>query len=156
MSETADTSRSVPPAPRNGGSEPPVHEAYSFACMRCGHGWEQAYEIRHHTDAQGRSVVTYYTDGRRVPSPLTTPVCGNCDGHVVRIMRSGQIPSAAAALGEQGIAGPLLSAAPMRPPVVTTESAEPVVPAPAAEEDRAAGAPHRRHFADLLHVFHRK
>ncbi|MER5969287.1 hypothetical protein ABT112_06015 [Streptomyces sp. NPDC002055] len=124
--------------------------------MRCGHGWEQAYEIRHHTDAQGRSVVTYYTDGRRVPSPLTTPVCGNCDGHVVRIMRSGQIPSAAAALGEQGIAGPLLSGAPMRPPVVTAAPEEAAVPAPAAEKDRAAGETHRRHFADLLHVFHRR
>ncbi len=24
-----------------------VHEAYSFACMKCGHGWEQDYEIQH-------------------------------------------------------------------------------------------------------------
>jgi len=27
-----------------------VNESYSFACMRCGHGWEQAYEIEHHVD----------------------------------------------------------------------------------------------------------
>ncbi|MGP4002582.1 hypothetical protein [Streptomyces sp. 8N706] len=180
MSEIADTSRGVPPMPRNGEAGPPTHEAYSFACMRCGHGWEQAYEIRHHADAQGRAVVTYYANGKRVPSPLTRPTCINCDGHVVRIMRSGQIPTAAAALEQQGIAGPLLSArAPMEPPVPTAAepvtrpgaepaaqpAAEPVAqgarePAVAApsDEDRPGpeGESHHRHLSDLLHVFHRK
>lgn len=30
-----------------------AHEAYSFACMRCGYGWEQAYEIVHEVDGKG-------------------------------------------------------------------------------------------------------
>jgi hypothetical protein len=71
-------------------------EAYSFACMNCGYGWEQAYEIEHHTDTAGRPYVTYLADGRRVPSPLTRPTCDNCDGHHVRIMRSGQVSDAVA------------------------------------------------------------
>ncbi len=41
---------------------PVVHESYSFACMRCGHGWEQSYEIEHHTDARAtRSSSTSRT-----------------------------------------------------------------------------------------------
>lgn len=71
-----------------------VHESYSFACMRCGHGWEQSYEIEHHTDAEGTEFVMYVTGGRVVPSPLRRPTCDNCDGHVVRIMRAGQVASA--------------------------------------------------------------
>ncbi|MGP3922353.1 hypothetical protein [Streptomyces sp. 8N616] len=161
MSEIADTSRGVPQMPRGAAAEPPAHEAYSFACMRCGHGWEQEYEIRHHVDPQGRAFVTYHANGRRVPSPLTRPTCRNCDGHVVRIMRSGQIPSAAAGLAQQGIAGPLLASeespgrptagsagaagAPMEPPVTTR-----------AEEPSGEGTTHRRHLSDLFNVFHRK
>ncbi|WP_242552237.1 hypothetical protein, partial [Streptomyces beijiangensis] len=68
-----------------------VHEAYAFACMRCGYGWEQAYEIEHHVDASGHAFVMYKAEGARVPSPLSTPSCMNCGGHVVRIMRSGQV-----------------------------------------------------------------
>lgn len=75
-----------------------VHEAYSFACMRCGHGWEQAYEIRHLAYADGTPLIVYYADGERVPSPLTRPTCRFCDGHVVRIMRSGRVSTAEAAL----------------------------------------------------------
>lgn len=71
-------------------------EAYSFACMNCGFGWEQAYEIEHHVDAFGRPFITYLADGVRVPSPLTRPICRNCDGHHVRIMRSGQVADLAA------------------------------------------------------------
>lgn len=74
-----------------------VHEAYSFACMNCGHGWEQAYEIEHHVDTFGRTYVTYLADGTQVPSPLTHPTCGNCDGHRVRIMCAGQVAGVAAA-----------------------------------------------------------
>ena len=73
-----------------------VTEAYAFACLHCGHGWEQAYEIEHHTDASGHPFVTYVTDGEPVPSPLTRPTCKNCDGHLVRIMRSGQVSGIAA------------------------------------------------------------
>ncbi|MFI5571069.1 hypothetical protein ACIA6T_27740 [Streptomyces sp. NPDC051740] len=71
-----------------------VDEAYSFACMRCGYGWEQSYEIEHHTDADGHDFVMYVADGRIVPSPLNRPTCQNCDGHVVRIMRPGRVASA--------------------------------------------------------------
>ncbi|AKH82857.1 hypothetical protein AA958_12115 [Streptomyces sp. CNQ-509] len=75
-------------------SEPePVIESYAFACMMCGHGWEQSYEIHHHVDSKGRPFVTYHTDGERVPSPLTRPTCLNCGEHVVRIMRAGQVRS---------------------------------------------------------------
>lgn len=70
-----------------------VNESYSFACMRCGHGWEQSYEIEHHTDAEGHEFVMYVADGQIVPSPLSRPTCQNCDNHVVRIMRAGQVSS---------------------------------------------------------------
>ncbi|MFC8124564.1 hypothetical protein [Streptomyces sp. NPDC057302] len=70
-----------------------VHESYAFACMRCGHGWEQSYEIEHHVDGKGKEFVMYVADGLHVPSPLTRPTCLNCDGHVVRIMRAGQVSS---------------------------------------------------------------
>lgn len=71
-----------------------VHEAYSFACMNCGHGWEQSYEIAHHTDEHGHTSCVYYAGSQRVPSPLTRPSCGNCGGHLVRIMRSGRVSAA--------------------------------------------------------------
>jgi hypothetical protein len=74
------------------GAEGTVREAYAFACMNCGYGWEQSYDIEHHIDVKGKPFVTYKTgDGRIVPSPLTRPTCLNCDGHRVRIMRSGQV-----------------------------------------------------------------
>jgi hypothetical protein len=78
-----------------GNSAHNVTEAYAFACMHCGFGWEQAYEIEHHVDVAGHPFVTYLADGAQVPSPLTRPSCQNCDGHLVRIMRSGQISEAA-------------------------------------------------------------
>ena len=52
-----------------------VHEAYSFACMRCGHGWEQAYEIEHHVDAEGHAVRDVHGGRPGVPSPLSSPTC---------------------------------------------------------------------------------
>ncbi|KPC90454.1 hypothetical protein ADL27_35685, partial [Streptomyces sp. NRRL F-6602] len=36
-----------------------VHEAYSFACMRCGHGWEQEYDIQHFSDRDGHEFFLY-------------------------------------------------------------------------------------------------
>ncbi|MEW1863399.1 hypothetical protein OG896_24010 [Streptomyces sp. NBC_00669] len=98
MSDTVGSGRTATGASTSAGHPVPpgasaynVREAYSFACMNCGHGWEQAYEIEHRVDTSGRPYVTYLADGTAVPSPLTRPNCGNCGGHLVRIMRSGQV-----------------------------------------------------------------
>jgi hypothetical protein len=68
-----------------------VHEAYAFACMGCGHLWEQSFEIEHHIDAEGHTVCQYRAEGRHVPSPLTRPTCSRCGGHLVRIMQAGAV-----------------------------------------------------------------
>ncbi|MEU6773302.1 hypothetical protein [Streptomyces sp. NPDC046759] len=115
-----------------------VHESYAFACMRCGHGWEQSYEIEHHTDADGQEFVLYVADGRVVPSPLSRPSCQNCDGHVVRIMRAGQVSSVRGATERHHAV----------PPAGPVEA--PQVPAP------EPGEPHHWHLSDLLHPFQRK
>ncbi|MEU5685567.1 hypothetical protein DEJ48_23045 [Streptomyces venezuelae] len=143
MSEIADTGH--PTTALN-----VVHESYAFACMRCGHGWEQSYEIEHHVDATGQEFVTYLADGARVPSPLTRPTCLNCGGHVVRIMRAGQVSSvldmmrrqhAGAAKGVGKPAGPV-------------DAVEPG--ADGAGEGDGAGR-HHWHLSDLLHPFqHRR
>lgn len=132
-----------------------VHEAYAFACMRCGHGWEQAYEIEHHVDAVGRQYVVYKADGERVPSPLSSPTCLNCGGHVVRIMRSGQVSSVldlmARTAGREGAANPVRETrtAPLAGPVGAESTLEEEPKAPAKPE-------HHWHLSDLLHPFHRK
>lgn len=105
-----------------------AHEAYAFCCMRCGHGWEQAYDIEHHVDGLGRNVVVYKADGVRVPSPLSSPTCQNCGGHVVRIMRSGQVSSVRALMYEQ------------HHPAKTARSAKAARAAKAAKAAKAAGA----------------
>ncbi|MET9321740.1 hypothetical protein ABZX75_16335 [Streptomyces sp. NPDC003038] len=113
MSEIADTSVPVPAAPLS--DVHTVHEAYSFACMRCGYGWEQAYEIEHHVDGKGEPFIMYKVKGERVRSPLSNPTCLNCGGHVLRIMRAGQVSSVLGMLDElyhhpgiaPGIAGPV-------------------------------------------------
>ncbi|MFD0271859.1 hypothetical protein ACFVGY_35625 [Streptomyces sp. NPDC127106] len=120
MSEIADTS--IPaPAPAPTPASPPVapgvrivHEAYSFACMRCGFAWEQGYQIEHHTDGRGQPFILYRVEGERVPSPLSNPTCQNCGGHVVRIMRAGQVSSVLGTIDKlwhhriaPGIAGPV-------------------------------------------------
>ena len=64
-----------------------VHEAYAFVCLRCGHRWEQTYEIRHGVDLGGRPSITYFADGRRVPSPLGRLTCQSCEAQVVHITR---------------------------------------------------------------------
>ncbi|MFD7611065.1 hypothetical protein [Streptomyces sp. NPDC059828] len=123
-----------------------VCEAYAFACMRCGYGWEQAYEIEHHTDASGNDFVIYKADGIRVPSPLSRPTCLNCEGHTVRIMRAGQVSSVVNPLNEHyhypvapGIAGPV-------PATYTSsrkaarEAARPVTAQPAAAQAAAGSA----------------
>ncbi|MFJ4472746.1 hypothetical protein ACIP2X_35395 [Streptomyces sp. NPDC089424] len=118
-----------------------VNESYSFACMRCGHGWEQSYEIEHHVDGEGHEFVLYVADGRIVPSPLSRPGCQNCDGHLVRIMRAGQVSSAR----EAGL----------RQPSAGTAAGPVAVPRP-ADEPGAHGEQHHWHLSDLLHVFQRK
>ncbi|MET8559397.1 hypothetical protein ABZV75_01920 [Streptomyces flaveolus] len=118
-----------------------VHESYSFACMRCGHGWEQSYEIEHHTNAQGEEFVLYVADGEVVPSPLSRPSCQSCDGQVVRIMRAGQVSA---------VRGPAERHHHRVPPAGPVET--PQVPAQAVP----ARAPHHWHLSDLLHPFQRK
>lgn len=119
MSEIADTSvPAVPatavPVSKSSPGVHTVHEAYAFACMKCGYGWEQGYEIEHHTDAKGQPFIIYTVNGERVPSPLSNPTCHNCGGHVVRIMREGQVKSVLGTLDQlyhhrvaPGIAGPV-------------------------------------------------
>ncbi|MFD7865799.1 hypothetical protein [Streptomyces sp. NPDC059783] len=118
-----------------------AHEAYAFACMRCGYGWEQAYEIEHHVDASQHAYVVYKANGERVPSPLSTPTCANCGGHVVRIMRSGRVSTV-----QQLLRNP-------------HRVQEPVPPEPAAGPVAATAAPageHHWHLSDLLHPFQRR
>ncbi|MFF8846705.1 hypothetical protein ACF08N_28985 [Streptomyces sp. NPDC015127] len=148
-----------------------VHEAYAFACMRCGYGWEQAYEIEHHVDGTGQEFVVYKADGKRVPSPLSSPTCVNCGGHVVRIMRSGQVSSVDGLMEHESQGG----APVVRTPVSITGPFPgwnvPRTHAAAAEEpsgaagstrtdapdaDTPAEAPHRWHLSDLLHPFHHR
>ncbi|MEU5594599.1 hypothetical protein [Streptomyces sp. NPDC020298] len=118
-----------------------VHESYSFACMRCGHGWEQSYEIEHHMDADNHEFVLYVAAGQVVPSPLSRPACQNCDGHIVRIMRAGQVSSVRGAAERHHVpqAGPVEA---------------PKVPSVAAEA--TAKQDHHWHLSDLLHAFQRK
>ncbi|AZS86746.1 hypothetical protein ACIQKE_15065 [Streptomyces griseoviridis] len=113
-----------------------VHESYSFACMRCGHGWEQSYEIEHHTGTDGHPFVVYVADGGVVPSPLSRPSCHNCDSHVVRIMRPGQVSSVQGAAHHQERRTP--------PAAAAQETDVPAVP---------AGGHHHWHLSDLLHPF---
>ncbi|MFH8474796.1 hypothetical protein [Streptomyces sp. NPDC018000] len=121
-----------------------VHEAYAFACMRCGYGWEQAYEIEHHVDGSNNDFVIYKADGERVPSPLSRPTCTNCGGHVVRIMRAGRVSTVQQLL---------------HTPVPTRRATEDT----GAREGEAVaatavptGAERHWHLSDLLHPFHRK
>jgi DNA-directed RNA polymerase subunit RPC12/RpoP len=119
-----------------------VHESYSFACMRCGHGWEQSYEIEHHLDAEGTMFVTYVADGTVVPSPLSHPSCQNCGGQVLRIMRPGRVSSAQRPMYGQ-------RHRPARAAVPRPETGIPDVPATGG----AAGKRHHWHLSDLLHLF---
>ncbi|MFC9626897.1 hypothetical protein ACFTXM_45415 [Streptomyces sp. NPDC056930] len=119
-----------------------VHEAYAFACMKCGYGWEQAYEIEHHVDGANNDFVIYKADGERVPSPLSRPTCTNCGGHVVRIMGAGRVST---------VQRLLHNSTPTRPATEGIGSRE-------GEAVAATVAPagHHWHLSDLLHPFHRK
>ncbi|GAA2615726.1 hypothetical protein [Streptomyces tubercidicus] len=134
-----------------------AHEAYSFACMRCGYGWEQAYEIVHEVDGKGELHVVYYADGERVRSPLTCPTCVNCGSDVVRIMRSGQVSMVSAAMAsmhQRGNGGEKKHGG--------AKNKEPAAADPDGTDDRTAGdkdtGRHHWHLSDLLHPFqhHRK
>ncbi|WP_406436746.1 hypothetical protein OHB00_21930 [Streptomyces sp. NBC_00631] len=123
-----------------------VHESYSFACMRCGHGWEQSYEIEHHTDADNHEFVRYVANGRVVPSPLSRPSCQNCDGQVLRIMRAGQVSSVRDAAQRSH-----------QPPVRDRSAGQADAgTGPVAEAPAEVGEPHHWHLSDLLHPFQRK
>ncbi|WP_327117694.1 hypothetical protein OG206_19260 [Streptomyces sp. NBC_01341] len=122
-----------------------VHEAYAFACMRCGHGWEQAYEIEHHVDGSGNAFVVYKADGERVPSPLSTPACANCGGHVVRIMRAGRVSSVQQLLRAQQAPRPRKTGG----GEADEEMAVAAVRAPGPDA-------HHWHLSDLLRPFHRR
>ncbi|MEY9843762.1 hypothetical protein [Streptacidiphilus sp. MAP5-3] len=99
-------------------SRPPMetaHEAYSFACLSCGYGWEQAYEIEHAVDRNGRMVYRYLANGLPVPSPLTHPSCPGCGGEHVRIMAAGRVASAVASWHAPQPAAPAKRREPRRP-----------------------------------------
>lgn len=124
---------------------PVVHESYSFACMRCGHAWEQSYEIEHHTDAGGHEFVVYVANGQVVPSPLSRPACENCDGHLVRIMRAGQVSSVLSAARRQRPAAPA-------GPAEADERQEPQSAQEGPRGERPSSR-HHWHLSDLLHPF---
>ncbi|MYS90032.1 MULTISPECIES: hypothetical protein [Streptomyces] len=128
------------------GANAVVNESYSFACMRCGYGWEQSYEIEHHTDAAGHEFVLYVADGQVVPSPLSKPTCQNCDGHVVRIMRPGRVESARNAAHRPHRVPP--QAGPVQAPAADAEAAG------TGEQEKSEH--HHWHLSDLLHPFQRK
>jgi hypothetical protein len=130
---------------RRGTATAVVHESYSFACMRCGHGWEQSYEIEHHRDAGGAEFVVYVANGEIVPSPLSRPTCLNCDSHVVRIMRAGQVSS---------VLDSMHSVTHRQPRPVPPRQPAAAVPAESAD---APQEPRHWHLSDLLHPFqHRR
>ncbi|WP_441250607.1 hypothetical protein [Kitasatospora sp. McL0602] len=110
-----------------------VREAYSFACLSCGYGWEQAYDIEHHKARDGRVLIEYHANGVRVPSPLLKPTCPGCGGHTVRIMREGRVATAESSL----------HTAPGYP-----SHAEPADPTP--PPSRSHAAPRRRWYSFLF------
>ncbi|WP_431774661.1 hypothetical protein [Streptomyces cucumeris] len=121
-----------------------AHEAYAFACMKCGHGWERSYDIEHHVDGEGRAFVVYFTDGTRVRSPLTSPDCVNCGGHLVRIMRAGQVASALEG-ARRGRRRTVSGASAAQAGDMAGETA--------GDEDGAKRRRHHWHLSDLLHPF---
>ncbi|EFG65162.1 hypothetical protein [Streptomyces sp. SPB074] len=130
-----------------------VQESYSFACMRCGHGWEQAYEIERHSGQDGHPYVVYLAGGERVPSPLSSPSCLNCGGGVVRIMRAGRVTSAASQAHTYGHGTAPAKPARSRTGGETADGGTETTGDPSAEP----AVPHHWHvLADLLHVFHRR
>ncbi|GHJ39670.1 hypothetical protein [Streptomyces sp. TS71-3] len=154
MSEITGTGRSTT-------GLPVVHESYSFACLRCGHGWEQSYEIEHHMDAKGKEFVVYKADGRQVPSPLTQPHCDHCDGHVVRIMRPGRVSTVLQSMhAERAPAGPGAAErrAARRPGPYRTGSTDAAMAAgeadPTSEDGPGQAGRHAWYVSGLLRLIH--
>ncbi|MFF5255756.1 hypothetical protein ACFY4K_27445 [Streptomyces leeuwenhoekii] len=140
-----EPAKPTPPARPSRAALRVAHESYSFACMRCGHGWEQSFTIEHCLDAEGRKYIRHVVDGRLVPSPLSRPTCARCGNHLVRIMRAGRVASAREAARR-----------PERPvPAAPAGTGPATVPRPRAAR-AAAGADehHHWHLSDLLHVLH--
>ncbi|MDI5966187.1 hypothetical protein [Streptantibioticus silvisoli] len=133
-----------------------VHEAYSFACMNCGHGWEQSYEIAHRTDQYGHTSVVYYAESVPVPSPLTRPNCVECGGHLVRIMRSGRVSSVSSARwGHPAPASSRRTSGGHR--TATAAVGDLMADAVRRDGDPQAADPDRHHWlADFLALFHRR
>ncbi|MGQ4383471.1 hypothetical protein [Streptomyces sp. SAS_270] len=71
-----------------------VQRSYSFACLDCGHGWEDTYDIDVTVDKYGRINAAYHLGDRRVPSPLQSPRCLACESRTIRIMRPGRVATA--------------------------------------------------------------
>ncbi|MDF3302511.1 hypothetical protein P3H78_28615 [Streptomyces sp. K1PA1] len=71
-----------------------IHRAYSFVCLRCGHGWEAEYDIRLTTDEYDRLHADYFVAGRKVTSPLKSGHCPACESGRIRILRPGRVDSA--------------------------------------------------------------
>ncbi|MEU9207746.1 hypothetical protein AB0D27_07265 [Streptomyces sp. NPDC048415] len=71
-----------------------VRRSYSFACLDCGHGWEDTYDIDVTVDEHARITAVYHLGGMRVPSPLQSPTCPACESRKIRIMRPGRVASA--------------------------------------------------------------
>ncbi|QNE76868.1 hypothetical protein F0344_21630 [Streptomyces finlayi] len=138
-----------------------VHEAYAFACMRCGYGWEQAYEIEHHVDGSGHEFVVYKADGQRVPSPLSTPTCANCGAHVVRIMRAGRVSTVQHLLENESPERTASAPAPVAASVASG-SASGTTPGsmpgstPGPSTGSSTEPEHHWRFSHLLHPFHRR
>ncbi|KIF74837.1 hypothetical protein QR77_14355 [Streptomyces sp. 150FB] len=134
-----------------------AHEAYAFACMRCGHGWENAFDIEHHVDGTGHNFVVYKCEGVRVPSPLSSPSCTNCGGHVVRIMRSGQVSSIRALTAEQNYPSRVMDKSKGAEGTAGTDGTAGTGDTTAGQLPEGAmnsGKPvHHWHLADLLHAF---
>ncbi|MBM9621104.1 hypothetical protein [Streptomyces zhihengii] len=135
-----------------------VHEAYAFACMRCGYGWEQSYEIEHHTDNRGKEFVVYTADGKRVPSPLSSPTCLNCGGHVVRIMRAGQVSSVLGLMAQSTSHGRHRRKSGDHGPERTGRAADggDGDPGGSTRADETPAEPHHWHLSDLLRPFHHR
>lgn len=133
MSEIAGTPSGARPVPTE--ALEIVQESYAFACMRCGHGWEQTYDIEHHIDGRGEPVFVYRVQGQPVPSPLNRLACLNCGGHQVRIMRAGQVSGLAESLRRQHVPPPNFAAAGPIPASVT----EPKSPKPPRDTGHQAG-----------------
>ncbi|WP_323379214.1 hypothetical protein [Streptomyces durbertensis] len=86
MTDIGNTQRKTAP-----GAFETVREVYGFACLHCGYAWKQTYDIEQHIDRDNKPFFIYYTNGERVPSPLSMVTCVNCDEHKVRVARADQI-----------------------------------------------------------------